>query len=328
MSGPNRSPQSHDRDKSPENPKTDPPVALNYSKAAQTTYYPKFAPQKIILTDSTNEKEYTGSETRSRRLSNTSSTSSLQSISKLVESVNQNIPNIPKINVIYTDIINLRNLPEKITQQRDAYRFLSRREVAGKNFLKVRTYYNRTGVLELKERVDLAEMRKRIRHVSGCPSIEVTNFHQAKKTPPAKATPPQNGPSLSYVVRDVDKLYTDEDLTEHFEETDLSFTKCWRMFSRARGEPTKMIRVITHDPNSYSDKIARGIFIYGRVHKCEPSVTAQKSSRNPSTNSPNSAHKATPSPRPTQFNENSHGIRDAHVYELDAHRSWHSSTHK
>ncbi|KAG5863676.1 hypothetical protein JTB14_002743 [Gonioctena quinquepunctata] len=152
-------------------------------------------------------------------------------------------------------MINIRNLPDNLTQQRDAYRFLSRREVAGENFLKVRTYYNRTGVLELKERVDLAEMRKKIRHASGCPSIE-------------------NGPSLSYVVRDVDKIYTDEDLTEHFEETDLAFSKCWRIFSRARGEPTKMIRVIPHDPNSYSDKIARGIFIYGRIHRCEPSTTA------------------------------------------------------
>ncbi|KAG5883786.1 hypothetical protein JTB14_036663 [Gonioctena quinquepunctata] len=171
-------------------------------------------------------------------------------------------------------MINLRNLPEKITQQRDAYRFLSRREVIGENFLRIRTYYNKTGILELKERADLAEIRKRIRQVSGCPTIEVTNYHQNKKTPPVKLTPPQNGPSLSYVVRDVDKLYSDEDLAEHFEETELSFTKCWRIFSRARGEATKMIRVITQDPNSYSDKIAKGIFIYGRMHKCEPSYTA------------------------------------------------------
>ncbi|KAG5873055.1 hypothetical protein JTB14_007692 [Gonioctena quinquepunctata] len=35
-----------------------------------------------------------------------------------------------------------------------------------------------------------------------------------------------------------------------------------------------MIRVITHDPDSYSDKIAKGIFIYGRMHKCEPSFTS------------------------------------------------------
>ncbi|KAG5863105.1 hypothetical protein JTB14_014925 [Gonioctena quinquepunctata] len=95
-----------------------------------------------------------------------------------------------------------------------------------------------------------------------------------QKNPPVKLTPPQNGPSLSYVVRDVDKLYTDEDLKEHFEETELNFTKCWRIFSRVRGEATKMIRVITHDPNSYSDKIARGLFIYGRMHKCEPSFAA------------------------------------------------------
>ncbi|KAG5869016.1 hypothetical protein JTB14_025905 [Gonioctena quinquepunctata] len=167
-------------------------------------------------------------------------------------------------------MINLRNLPDKITQQRDAYRFLSRREVAGENFLRVRTYYNRTGILELKERADLAEIRKRFRLSPNRGDELPPN----QKTPPVKLTPPQNGPSLSYVVRDVDKLYTDEDLKEHFEETELSFTKCRRIFSRARGEPTKMIRVIAHDPNSYSDKIAKGLFIYGRMHKCEPSFTA------------------------------------------------------
>ncbi|KAG5888454.1 hypothetical protein JTB14_017183 [Gonioctena quinquepunctata] len=35
-----------------------------------------------------------------------------------------------------------------------------------------------------------------------------------------------------------------------------------------------MIRIITHDSNSYSEKIAKGIFIYGRIHKCEPSFSA------------------------------------------------------
>ncbi|KAG5861604.1 hypothetical protein JTB14_034058 [Gonioctena quinquepunctata] len=34
-----------------------------------------------------------------------------------------------------------------------------------------------------------------------------------------------------------------------------------------------MIRVITHD-DSYSDKIVKGLFIYGRMHKCEPSFTS------------------------------------------------------
>ncbi|KAG5876342.1 hypothetical protein JTB14_003665 [Gonioctena quinquepunctata] len=195
----------------------------------------------------------------------------MQFISKLVESVNQKIP---KINAIYTDTITLKNLPDKLTQQRDAFPFLSRREVAGDNFYRVRTYYNRTGTLELKERVDLADIRKRIRHASGCPTIEVTNFFEAKKTLIETTKPPKNGPSLSYVVRDVDKLYTDEDIKEHFEENELNFTKCWRIYSKARNEATKMIRVITHDPESYSDKIAKGLFIYGRMHKCEPSFTS------------------------------------------------------
>ncbi|KAG5879899.1 hypothetical protein JTB14_024047 [Gonioctena quinquepunctata] len=229
MSGPNGSPQSRPRDKSPdENPENEPSTVLNYAKAAQSTCFPKFTQKKIQLIDSSTEKDYTGPETRSRRPSIASSTSSLQSYTKLAKKVNENLP---KTSTIYTDMVNLRNLPENLSQQRDAYRFLSRKEVAGENFRLVRTFYNRTGVLELKERVDLAEIRKRIRHVSGCPSIEVTNFYQQKKTPPMKATPPpQNGPSLSYVVRDVDKLYSDEDLTEHFEETDLAFSKCWRIF--------------------------------------------------------------------------------------------------
>ncbi|KAG5862247.1 hypothetical protein JTB14_025398 [Gonioctena quinquepunctata] len=163
--------------------------------------------------------------------------------------------------------------------QRDAFRFLTWREVTGNNFYRIRTYYNRTGILELKERVDFAEIRKRIRHVSGCPSIEVTNYSQNyysqnKKSIPEKSKPEQSGPSLSYVVRDVDKLYTDEDLKEHLEENYVHFSKCWRIFSRARNEATKMIRVITHDPDSYSDNIAKGLFIYGRMHKCEPSFTS------------------------------------------------------
>ncbi|KAG5875222.1 hypothetical protein JTB14_003987 [Gonioctena quinquepunctata] len=181
MSDRDRSPKSHDRDKSPsEKNKNDAAVTLNYAKAAQTTHFPIFAPKKNLITDPPKDKEYTGPETRSRRPSNASSTSSIQSIAKLVESVNQNIP---KISTIYTDTISLKNLPEKLTQQRDAFRFLSRREVAGDNFHRVRTYYNRTGILELKERANLAEIRKRIRHVSGCPSIEVTNYYQTKKPP-------------------------------------------------------------------------------------------------------------------------------------------------
>ncbi|KAG5888453.1 hypothetical protein JTB14_017182 [Gonioctena quinquepunctata] len=95
MSDRDRSPQSHDRDKNlPEKPNNDPPIALNYAKAAQTTLYPNFTSKKIQLTDSTIENEYTGPETHSRRPSIASSTSSLQSLTKLAEKVNQNLPKI------------------------------------------------------------------------------------------------------------------------------------------------------------------------------------------------------------------------------------------
>ncbi|KAG5872646.1 hypothetical protein JTB14_028059 [Gonioctena quinquepunctata] len=79
-----------------------------------------------------------------------------------------------------------------------------------------------------------------------------------------------NVPSLSYVIRDVSKLYTDDELKEHSTEMGICFPRLWRM-----------IQVITNRSDSYSHKIARGFFLYDRIYECEPSNTTQITAPNP-----------------------------------------------
>ncbi|KAG5865645.1 hypothetical protein JTB14_034622 [Gonioctena quinquepunctata] len=73
-------------------------------------------------------------------------------------------------------------------------------------------------------------------------------------------------PKPSYIIKDVPKNYKDDELKEHLSENGISFQRLWRIISKARQQPTLMVRVITNRPDSYSDKIAKGIFLYGRMH--------------------------------------------------------------
>ncbi|KAG5863862.1 hypothetical protein JTB14_031615 [Gonioctena quinquepunctata] len=76
-------------------------------------------------------------------------------------------------------------------------------------------------------------------------------------------------------MKDVSKNYRDDELKEHLSENEISFQRLLRIISKARQQPTLMVRVITNRPESYSDKIAKEIFLYGIMHRCEPSFTAQ-----------------------------------------------------
>ncbi|KAG5871039.1 hypothetical protein JTB14_021186 [Gonioctena quinquepunctata] len=89
----------------------------------------------------------------------------------------------PKKTSDLTDSFIIKNLPQEIAEQRNAFRFFLRQEVAENNLFRVRISWNKTATLETKEPASLAEMRKRIRHVTGHANIEVTDFYAQKKPP-------------------------------------------------------------------------------------------------------------------------------------------------
>ncbi|KAG5880077.1 hypothetical protein JTB14_011580 [Gonioctena quinquepunctata] len=118
----------------------------------------------------------------------------------------------------------------------------------------------------MRDPISLAELRRRIRHVAGHPTIEVSDFHSLKKAPREQSSSRSNGPSLSYIIKDVPKAYTDDEPKEHLTENGVAFQMLRRIISRARQQPTLMVRIITNRAESYIDKVANGIFLYGRIH--------------------------------------------------------------
>ncbi|KAG5864548.1 hypothetical protein JTB14_018770 [Gonioctena quinquepunctata] len=220
------------------------------------------------------ENTYVGPHTRSRA---SSMASSVVSNAKFQTASLESPPSDNNINEISdkSDVFIIKNLPKEIAEQRDAFRFFSRREMMGNNPFRVLVSWNKSAKFEMRDPISLAELRKRIRHVAGHPNIEVSDFHSLKKYPREQSSSRSSGPSLSYIIKGVPKAYTDDELKEHLTENEVDFQMVRRIISRARQQPTLMVRVITNNAESYIKKISNGIFLYGRIHRCEPSLTSQ-----------------------------------------------------
>ncbi|KAG5863284.1 hypothetical protein JTB14_001841 [Gonioctena quinquepunctata] len=163
------------------------------------------------------------------------------------------------------------NLPENLKYQADVYELLTRSDVLGGNLENIKVNQNRTALVETIEPINIEVIRKKIRHIGGCPKIDVLDLRYNKERPQIS----NKMPSMSFVIKDVDKNLTDEKITKHFRDTGVEFVRLSRIVAIVRQQPTKMIRVITQDAETYSKKLAHGIHIFGLKHKCEKSNTPQ-----------------------------------------------------
>ncbi|KAG5858632.1 hypothetical protein JTB14_005572 [Gonioctena quinquepunctata] len=220
------------------------------------------------------ENNYTGPHTRSRASSIASSITS-NAKSQMASPESPPSDNNIKEKSDKSDVFIIKNLPREISEQRDAFRFFSRREMMGNNPFRVMVSWNKSAKLEMRDPMSLAELRKWIRHVAGHPNIEVTDFHSIKNAPREQSSSRSSGPSLSYIIKDVPKAYTDDELKERLIENEVDFQMVRRIISQARQQPTLMVRVVTCNKESYIKKVSNGIFLYGRIHRCEPSLTSQ-----------------------------------------------------
>ncbi|KAG5860796.1 hypothetical protein JTB14_025692 [Gonioctena quinquepunctata] len=267
MSGIGQRPRTPDRS-------TKPPVNIN-SETEFPILSPDF-PETAANTSQLSEMPtFSGVLTRSRANSNPSIHSNLSIISTRSQapttskSNDKNVENQPKSEDSPTlaKLFNIRNLPDNLKFQAKVYDLLVRSDVLGGNFEIIKVNPNRTALIQTIDPIDIDKIRKKIRHISGCPKIEVRDLRNYR----GKPTISMKEPSMSFVIKEVDRNLTNEAIAKHFRETGVDFEKLWRILSRARQEPTKMERVITHNAETYSRKLAYGIQIYGLRHKSEKS---------------------------------------------------------
>lgn len=84
---------------------------------------------------------------------------------------------------------------------------------------------------------------------------------------------PRSSPTFSVVVRGVDMDIGPREFTDALERLGYSATGQWRIISRRTNEHTTLVRIITRDPSTLDYMLTHGIRLYGRVFRCEPSLS-------------------------------------------------------
>ncbi|KAG5858298.1 hypothetical protein JTB14_021283 [Gonioctena quinquepunctata] len=122
---------------------------------------------------------------------------------------------------ILTKIFNIRNLPDNLKLQSEVYGLLSRSDVLGGNLENIKVNYNRTALVETIDPINIETIRRKIRHVGGCPKIEIRDLRNQKERPQR----PNKEPTMSFVIKDVDKNLSDEAIADHFRDTEVDFVR-------------------------------------------------------------------------------------------------------
>lgn len=78
-------------------------------------------------------------------------------------------------------------------------------------------------------------------------------------------------PSYSCVITRVDLNITVEEVEEALQLQEISFTKTWRIKSRATNKETTLLRVISHNKSSIDRLLSQGLMMMLRIYRCEPS---------------------------------------------------------
>ncbi|KAG5863100.1 hypothetical protein JTB14_014920 [Gonioctena quinquepunctata] len=195
---------------------------------------------------------FSGVVTRARANSNTStcSNASIKSQAPIItKPIEKNTEKQSKIQdpPILTNLSNIRNLPDNLKYQADVYELLTRSDVLGGNLENIKVNPNRTALVETIEPINIEVTRRKIRHIGGCPKIDVLDLRYNKERPQTT----NKMPSMSFVIKDLDKHLSDEKIAKHFRDTGVEFVRLWRIISKARQQPTKMVRVITQDAETY-----------------------------------------------------------------------------
>lgn len=84
---------------------------------------------------------------------------------------------------------------------------------------------------------------------------------------------PYNHPSFSCDMKNIDHDITDEEIKTALDTANLKITKFWRIISKARNTPTKLIRLITKCSKSLDILLTEGLNMFGTNYSCEPSKT-------------------------------------------------------
>ena len=83
------------------------------------------------------------------------------------------------------------------------------------------------------------------------------------------ASKPKTKPS--FVIVNVQHSITEDEVKEELNNNGMDVTKVSRITSRATGQPTKLIRVITESNNQVNAAQKHGVKICWQLHRCEAS---------------------------------------------------------
>ncbi|KAG5863107.1 hypothetical protein JTB14_014927 [Gonioctena quinquepunctata] len=185
--------------------------------------YPEMAANTSQLTEI---PTFSGVVTRSRANSNSSIRSNLSVKSQaptITKSNEKNAENQLKTQdqPTFTKLFNIRNLPDNLKFQAEVNP-------------------NRTALVETIDPINIETTRKKIKHIGGCPKIEVIDLRNYKERPSIS----NKEPTMSFVIRDVDKNLSNEAISKHFRDTGVDFVKLWRIISKGKARANKNVPLV------------------------------------------------------------------------------------
>nr|XP_023026713.1 uncharacterized protein LOC111514695 [Leptinotarsa decemlineata] len=165
-------------------------------------------------------------------------------------------------------ILNIRDIPETLSNQKTLYNLLNTTEILRGQITELKVNYKRTALLKTTNTDKTSEtLQKIIRQRTGDITIKVIDLRPNIQT----KNNTTNTPHLSYVIKGVDLNITEDEIIHFLDEEKIHYIKLWRIISRRTGNPTPLIRIITNNKDHYSKSLTKGISIYGRTHECEAS---------------------------------------------------------
>ncbi|KAG5858336.1 hypothetical protein JTB14_004384 [Gonioctena quinquepunctata] len=177
MSGPRQRPHTPDRGRIS-------PVNIN-SEAEFPTLSPESPESASNISQLAEIPTFSGVVTRSRANSNSFIRSNISVKSqppmhtKFNEKSSENPPKTQDP-PIFTKIFNIRNLPDNLKLQAEVYDLLTRSDGLGGNLENIKVNSNRTALVETIDSINIETIRRKIRHIGGCPKIEVRDLRNHK----------------------------------------------------------------------------------------------------------------------------------------------------
>lgn len=109
-----------------------------------------------------------------------------------------------------------------------------------------------------------------LKNILNCTSLIISPRNPIPPRIPAASSSAPN-PSFSVVVRGVDLDVTSEDVEQALAESNVEFTRAWRIKARATNQETRLFRITTKSPKSVDHLLSSGLLMFGKKYQIEPS---------------------------------------------------------